>query len=128
MAHFAKINSDNIVEDIIVVSNDVITVDNVENENLGIEFCKVIHGEDTNWIQCSYNNNFRHIYPQKGSEWRADIDKFILEQPFPSWTLDSEYNWQPPIPYPEEINDKKYLWNENLYQSDNTLGWVENTD
>lgn len=124
MAHFAKINSDNIVEDIIVVDNDIITVDGVENENLGIEFCKTIHGEDTNWVQCSYNSTFRHVYPRKGSEWKPDVDKFILPQPFLSWTLNSEYNWEAPITNPS-TEDVKYVWIEELYNSDNTLGWVE---
>lgn len=124
MAHFAKINSDNIVEDIIVVDNDIITVDGVENENLGIEFCKTIHGEDTNWVQCSYNKTFRHEYPRKGSEWKPDVDKFILPQPFLSWVLNSEYNWEAPIPNPS-TEDVKYVWIEDLYNSDNTLGWVE---
>jgi len=124
MAHFAKINSDNIVEDIIVVDNDIITVDDAENENLGIEFCKTIHGEDTNWVQCSYNSNFRHTYPRKGSEWKPDVDKFILPQPFLSWTLNSEYNWEAPITNPS-TEDVKYVWIEDLYNSDNTLGWVE---
>lgn len=124
MAHFAKINSDSIVEDIIVVDNDIITVDGVENENLGIEFCQTIHGEDTNWVQCSYNSNFRHVYPRKGSEWKPDVDKFILPQPFLSWTLNSEYNWEAPITNPS-TEDVKYVWIEELYNSDNTLGWVE---
>lgn len=124
MAHFAKINSDSIVEDIIVVDNDIITVDDAENENLGIEFCQTIHGEDTNWVQCSYNSNFRHTYPRKGSEWKPDVDKFILPQPFLSWTLNSEYNWEAPITNPS-TEDVKYVWVEDLYNSDNTLGWVE---
>ena len=60
MAHFAKLNSNNIIEQVIVVNNEVL--ENKEfpkSENIGIAFCKSLYGEDTNWLQTSYNANFR---------------------------------------------------------------------
>jgi hypothetical protein len=119
MAHFAELNSDNIVTKVIVVNNDVITVDGVEDEQTGIDFCKSLLGQDTNWIQCSYNNSFRNVYPTNGSQYDEENDVFILPQPYPSWSLDSVFNWQPPVPYPNDIKDNQYIWDED------TLSWVE---
>tara|TARA_R100000742_G_C4275172_1_gene95491 strand:- start:850 stop:1239 length:390 start_codon:yes stop_codon:yes gene_type:complete len=128
MAHFAQLDGDNKVINVIVVDNDVITVDGEEVEQVGIDFCKSLLGEDTVWKQCSYNNNFRHVYPSElNSTYDEDNDVFILPQPYPSWTLDSNFNWLAPVPYPDAINDKKYIWDEELHNSDNALGWIEYT-
>lgn len=76
MAHFAKLNGDNIVDYIIVINNEVILDENgQEQESLGVEFCKSIYGEDTKWIQTSYNGSFRGRLAKPGYIW--DGEKFV---------------------------------------------------
>ena len=60
MAHFAKLDDNNVVEKVIVVNNDDIKDNNgIESESIGIGFCQKLYGADTNWKQTSYNGNFR---------------------------------------------------------------------
>lgn len=75
MAHFAEVDENNKVIRIIVVSNEVITVDGVENEQVGEDFCKNLFGG--NWIQTSYNGNFREKYAGKGDFYDPINDIFI---------------------------------------------------
>jgi hypothetical protein len=60
--------------------------------------------------RCSYNGNFRYNYPGPGWTWDEDADAFYAPQPFPSWTLDDDYRWQAPVPYPEDGGS--YSWDE----------------
>lgn len=76
MAHFAKINSLNIVEQVIVLNNDIIIdEDGNENEVLGSEFCEKLFGG--RWIQTSYNGNFRGEYAGIGMIYSPEKDEFI---------------------------------------------------
>lgn len=113
MAHFAQIDENNIVINVIVVDNSKITDENGENEVLGIQFCKNLCGQETNWVQTSYNNNFRIRYAGIGYEYNEQYDAFISPKPFESWVLDTDtFAYVAPIPYP---NDGQYYeWNENL--------------
>lgn len=82
MAHFARIQ-DNTVREVIVVSNDVITDSNgVEQEQLGIDFCKSLYGQDTEWVQTSYNGNIRGRYAGVGYLWDGQEFKYpeVIEQ------------------------------------------------
>lgn len=75
MAHFARVE-DNIVREVIVVNNDVLKDANgVEQEAIGIAFCKSLYGDNTEWIQTSYNGNFRGKYAGSGDKW--DGENFI---------------------------------------------------
>jgi hypothetical protein len=115
MAHFTKINLDNIVEQVIVVNNSVLLDENgIEKESKGIEFLNSLFGY-ANWVQTSYNGNFRKQYAGVGYTYDSTKDKFIAPQPFNSWTLDSDDNWQPPTPRPTD--ESIYFWNEE------TLSW-----
>ena len=77
MAHFAKINN-NIVEQVIVVNNEVIHDENgVEQESIGIDFCKSLYGADTEWVQTSYNNSFRGRYANTGDKYDPIKDEFV---------------------------------------------------
>lgn len=77
MAHFAKLNSDNVVEQVIVVNNEVLLDENGdEQELLGAEFCTELFGG--NWIQTSYNNKFRGIFAGVGMKYDADLDEFVI--------------------------------------------------
>jgi hypothetical protein len=77
MAHFARIQ-DNIVREVIVINNEVITDANgQEQESLGVEFCKSLYGQDTEWIQTSYNGSFRGRYAGSGMKYDPELDEFV---------------------------------------------------
>lgn len=108
MAHFAKLDENNIVLAVHVVNNEVITIDGVESEQAGIDFLSELHGHPT-WKQCSYNGSIRKNYPGYGWEYDASRDAFIPTKPFPSWVLNEDTcQWEAPIPKPEGI----YSWDE----------------
>jgi hypothetical protein len=80
MAHFAKMNG-NTVEQIIVVKNSVLEDKPFpESETLGIAFCKSLFGEDTEWLQTSYNSNFRGKYAAIGNIYNAELDEFTYPE------------------------------------------------
>jgi hypothetical protein len=110
MAHFAELDKNNIVLRVIVVSNEMLLEDGQESEAKGAAFCKQLFGENTVWAQTSYNANIRKNYAGIGYAYRADIDAFVPPQPYPSWTLNVNAQWQPPVPYPND--EKKYVWDE----------------
>lgn len=117
MAHFAQLDENNIVMNVIVVSNNELLDENgVEQESKGIAFCQSLLGG--NWVQTSYNGNIRKNYAGIGYTYDATRDAFIPPQPFPSWTLVEETAlWKPPVDYPTD--GKMYTWNEE------TTSWVE---
>jgi len=118
MAHFAELNQDNIVQRVIVVNNEVITNDNnEEQESLGVSFCRSLFGNDTNWVQTSYNNSFRVRFAAKGYTFDIEKNAFIAPKPFESWVLNENIcDWEPPVPYPE--GGDNYIWNEETQQWD----------
>jgi hypothetical protein len=112
MAHFAKLDENNIVLEIHVVHNNELLDENGnESEAKGIEFLTQWSGGYTRWKQTSYNGNFRKHYAGVGYTYNAVRDAFIPPQPYPSWTLDDDANWQPPVPMPTD--DQRYSWNES---------------
>lgn len=114
MAHFAQIDNNNIVVQVIVVDNqNLIDANGGESEATGIAYIESILGTDMSWVQTSYNGNFRNKYAGIGYYYDQQKDAFISPQPFESWTLDSSgLNWIPPVPYPEDGN--VYQWNEKV--------------
>ena len=108
MAHFAEIDDNNIVQRVLVVNNSL--------EHRGADFLANDLGLGGNWIQTSYNKNFRKQYAGIGFTYDADADVFIAPQPYPSWSLDDNFDWQPPKVRPEGEN---WLWSEELGE------WVE---
>lgn len=112
MAHFAEIDENNIVKRVIVVNNDELIIDGVESEEKGITFCKLIFGNDTNWVQTSYNRNFRKNYPGPGFLYDKAHDMFISPRPFNSWILDlATGNWGAPVSMP--LGDILTFWDED---------------
>lgn len=79
MAHFARLDKDNFVEQVIVVNNQELLVDGIESENKGIEFCQNLFGG--NWIQTSYNENFRKNFASIGYQYDINRDAFIAPKP-----------------------------------------------
>jgi hypothetical protein len=116
MAHFAKLNEQNIVTQVIVVANEELLENGVESEDKGIAFCQSLLGGQ--WKQTSYNGNIRKNYAGVGYTYDSGRDAFIPPQPYPSWTMSEETClWSAPTPMP--IDDKRYSWDEA------TLAWVE---
>jgi hypothetical protein len=111
MAHFAKLGVGNIVEQVIVVSNDIATT-----EQAGVDFINKLYNTRDVWKQTSYNNNIRKNFAAIGYHYDQQRDAFIPLKPFNSWILNEEScQWESPIPYPQDKN--KYNWNEK------TLSW-----
>jgi hypothetical protein len=114
MAHFAQIDENNIVVQVIVINNEILLdTDNNESEVKGIDFCESLYGH-RNWLQTSYNGNMRYNYAGIGYTFDEDNDAFYAPQPFASWLLDENFIWQAPVPYPENASeDKVYEWDED---------------
>ena len=107
MAHFAQLDENNVVTQVIVVANEELMEDGVESEAKGIAFCQSLFGG--NWKQTSYNGNIRKNYAGIGHTYREDIDAFVPPQPYPSWALNDKAQWEAPTPMPQ---DGRYTWNE----------------
>jgi len=113
MAHFAELNSSNEVLQVIVVSNDDVDANGGDQHADAETFVTTIIPHSTGgvaWKQCSYNNNFRKQYAGKGYTYNLSKDIFIADKPYPSWTLDSNDDWQAPTSKPDD--GKMYYWNE----------------
>jgi hypothetical protein len=117
MAHFAKLDENNIVTEVIVVNNNVILKsDGTESEYKGKVFLNGLFGNAT-WVQTSFNGNFRKQYADIGYKYDETNDIFIAPQPYHSWVLDENFDWQSPTSYPTD--NKIYIWNEE------TLSWIK---
>ena len=130
MAHFAKLNNDNVVIGVHVVENKY-----AETEADGITFLKGIH-KYSNWKQTSYNTQhgvhalggtpFRKNYASKGYTYDSVRDAFIRPKPDDSTTYifnETKCAWERPVDYPNDGN--MYRWDETVYQNNNSKGWVE---
>ena len=126
MAHFAELESKTdptgftsethlVVKRVVVVANDVSTAAGPLGENDchadGETWC-VNFFKGGNWKQTSYNHNFRKQYCGKGFTFDAAKNKFISPQPFASWALDGNDDWQAPVTYPTDTTDKFISWDE----------------
>ena len=116
MAHFAKLDENNIVLEVNVVNNDILDPQNEETS--GIAFLTEWSNGYSNWKQTSYNNNIRFNYAGIGYTYDAARDAFIAPKPFNSWLLDESFDWQAPTPRPTEG-----FW----YWDEPTLTWIEST-
>lgn len=115
-AYFAQLDATGTVVQVISVSNDDAPDPTpAHSEPLGQAFIASL-GLPGEWRQTSYNNKFRKQYAGPGFTYDADADVFVSPQPFPSWTLDDNYDWQPPTPMPA---GGEWSWDEP------TLSWVE---
>ena len=128
MAHFAKIDENGIVIDVQSVANQTIQdSEGVEQESLGVAFLNKVHKTDDVWVQTSYNHNFRKQYAGIGMIYDPVKDKFLSQQPYASWSLDSSDDWQAPITYPSTTSGSGFTyfikWNETKYNADNDTGW-----
>ena len=141
MAYFAQVNENNIVTRVIRVENSVIEVDGQRSEEKGIEFCKSLYGQDTNWIQTSYGSIngvyynvdavtgvktvgdqsklLRKTYAYSGFSYDPVNDWFMPPQPYPSWTFNYEtWRWDPPVARVTNLAE-----NEHAYWNEQTQSW-----
>ena len=103
MAHFAELDSSNEVIQVIVISNEDVDANGGDYSSEAETFVSNLIPQSENgvsWKQTSYNNNQRKQYAGIGLTYDAAKDKFILPQPFNSWALDSNDDWQAPVTYP----------------------------
>ena len=116
MANFAFINSQNIVIGVNSINNSDITINNSENEQLGIDFLtneikiKTIYPNCVLIRQTSYNSNFRNKYAGLGDTWDEINNVFISPKPFEDWVLNN-CKWVAPISYPNDGDS--YAWENN---------------
>jgi hypothetical protein len=111
MAHFAQLDGNNVVMQVIVIHNNELMLDGAESEDKGVLFCKSLLGQDTHWKQTSYNGNMRKNYAGIGFTFDAQRNAFIPPKPFASWVLDeTTCLWEAPVPMPTEGGF--YQWDE----------------
>lgn len=110
MAHFAELDSNNKVVRVVVIDN--------EHEVNGQEYLAEILGFGGTWVQTSYNAKIRGKFAGVGDLYDSKADRFIVASPYPSWTMDKDFNWNPLTPFPND--GKNYDWDEAQ------LNWVEN--
>ena len=105
MAHYAFLDENNIVTEVITGRNEDEVVD-------GVSDWETYYGEfrGQRCVRTSYNSNIRKQYAGVGYSYDELSDVFICPNPFPSWTLNSEHNWEAPTPRPEDEN--MYIWDE----------------
>ena len=121
MAHYAQVNSDGIVVQVLVMDNDMETK---QGEAACIAWLQK-NVNDDEWVKTSFNNKIRKQYAGINYTYDSDKDIFIAPQPFASWSLDSNNDWEAPVALPDDASDdKRYLWDEDVYQADNSKGWV----
>ena len=115
MAHYAFLDNNNIVTEVIAGIDETETIEGLDTEtwygNFRDQVCK----------RTSYNGKIRKQFAGIGYKYNTDADVFIIPQPYPSWTLDSNFDWQPPIPFPniKRVEGVFYSWNEEIGN------WVE---
>ena len=126
MAHFAELKSvtdptgftsdtHQVVQRVVVVGNDIAagggTLEDNDMHVDGETWCANFF-KGGSWKQTSYNHNFRKQYCGKGFTFDAAKNKFISPQPFASWALDGNDDWQAPVTYPTDTTDKTIRWDE----------------
>ena len=104
MAHYAFLDENNVVTEVITGKDETEIIDGLTPE----QWYENFRGQTC--VRTSYNHNIRKQYAGIGFTYDPDADVFVQPQPFPSWTLDSSHDWQPPVPMPTD--DRMYEWNE----------------
>ena len=118
MAHFAQLDENNVVLQVIVVDNkDTADANSVEKEHIGAAFCEKLLGGT--WKQTSYNGTIRKNYAGIGYKYHADIDAFVAPKPYASWVLNNTTAaYEAPVAKPEAVEGEYYSWNEETQSWD----------
>ena len=125
MAHFAELDSNNKVIRVVVGDNNDVEANGGDQSLTAAKHFETVVPFSENgvkWVQTSYNKNFRKNFAGINFTYDEVNDRFIPEQPYPSWSLDSNGDWQPPFQPPNQ--DQYFEWDEDAYQADNTQGWI----
>lgn len=105
MAHFAQIDENNIVQQILVVPD--------EQQHRGNDYLSIDLGLGGVWVQTSYNGNIRKMFAGVGYSYHNELDIFLPPKPFNSWVLnETKGEWEAPIPRPEVESGMVTIWNE----------------
>lgn len=131
MAYFTQLNINNKVIHVLSVEEKyMLNSEGVEEESVGSEYCKKTYNSETEWKQ-TFTDGTRVHFASVGYSYDAQKDAFIPPKPFDSWILDNDsLTWQSPIGAPPKISDEEhsigcfYIWDEDAYQSNNTVGWI----
>lgn len=116
MSHYAILDDNNVVTNVIVV-NDV-GENGGESEELGLEACRrLFNNPDTKAVKTSYNDNIRVNFAAIGGTYDESLDAFIPPKPFQSWILNTNTcTWEPPVPRPPNSENGLYMWSEDSLQ------------
>ena len=116
MAHYARVNNENIITFITPIPNEMITdINGVEHEDWAFKhlYETIPDSLGDRWVQTSYNNNFRVRYVGLGYSWNQELNAFIPPKPYESWSLNEETClWEAPVAYPTD--GEVYDWDEDL--------------
>jgi len=129
MVYFVEINDSNIVVNITIWEDSILG--NPSSEQNGKNYLANFTGKSADKFVQAFQDGTRKQYPGVDYTWDAENNVFILPKPFTSWTLDANYDWQPPVANPNTAGYET-RWNESLLTwdglklSDNTE-WVWNT-
>ena len=107
MAHFAKVENGKVTNCIQVADENCGGGEFPNSESIGQAFIARL-GFDGEWIQTSYNKNFRGQFAGVGMLWDGSV--FHAEKPYSSWVLHSDGTWKPPVDPPSDGGD--YTWND----------------
>lgn len=132
--YFAKLNDNNEVINVVVGNADFLTtfVDDTpgkwlecdKNTQYGIHW-----NRETHTMSEDQSKAFRKNFPSVGDTYDPSRDAFIKKKPYPSWILNEDScEYEPPVTRPSASLTEKYYWDEELYQTDNTQGWVTYTE
>lgn len=110
MAYFAQIDNNNVVTQVIAISNTVCPDPAPENEQMGISYIHDVLQLPGTWLQTSFNGSFRYNFASVDGTYDATNDAFIGLQPFASWVLNNKFVWVSPTPHP--TTPGMYVWNE----------------
>ena len=119
MANFAQLDSENMVINVLVISNNELLDENgIEQESKGIVFCNTL--SEGTWVQTSYNSSIRKNFAGIGYSYDKSRDAFIPPKPYASWVLNEETcKYEAPIKKPDDNNF--YVWDES------SISWVLTT-
>ena len=117
MAHFAKIDENNIVTTVNVVDNiNLLNEDGVEEEAVGIAYLNNMFNDGSTWVQTSYSGSKRKHYAATGYTYNEALDAFISPKPYDSWTLNEDTcQWEAPVAYPtgHDSAGPSFEWDED---------------
>ena len=114
MAHYAFLDTNNVVTQVIVGIDETELIEGLDPETWYGNF------RNQTCVRTSYNGNIRKQYAGIGYTYDEANDVFVCPQPYGSWTLDENFDWQPPTPMPADASEtKRYAWFEPNQQ------WIE---